>query len=312
MHFFNPQSIQVKGEVRPYTEQIQRLKKQIQTADAIVVGAGSGLSTAAGLTYDGPRFKQYFFDFANTYPIQDMYSGGFYPFPCREEYWAWWSRHIYFNRYMDAPLNVYANLKAILEGTDYFVLTTNVDHQFQRAGFDKQKLFYTQGDYGLFQSIRPRIQKTYDNKEIVEKMLQAQGFVRDEKGVFQVPADKKIKMTIPAELVPLCPDDGQYMTMNLRSDDTFVEDEGWHQAAERYEDFLQQYENMHVLYLELGVGMNTPVIIKFPFWKYTEQNKNAFYVCVNAGDAGCSKAIKDRSICLDADIAQVIGDLKAK
>ena len=309
MFFLNRNTIQHPGENIPYEEQVRKLKEKMQNAEAIVLGAGSGLSTAAGLTYSGERFQNYFFDFAKKYPIQDIYSGGFFPFESPEEFWAWWSRHIYFNRYIDAPSDVYGNLKKIVEGKDYFVLTTNVDHQFQRAGFEKERLFYTQGDYGLFQSSRPTLAKTYDNQEIVEKMLEAQGFIRDNAGIFHLPEDKKLKMSIPTELIPICPDDGLPMAMNLRADENFVEDAGWKMAAKRYQDFLHSHKGKHVLYWELGVGMNTPVIIKFPFWRYTEENPNAYYACLNLGEAGCSREISERSICLNADIGQVLRDL---
>ena len=309
MFFFNRNTIQHPGENVPYEEQVRKLKEKIQNAEAIVLGAGAGLSTAAGLSYSGERFQKYFFDFAKKYPIRDIYSGGFFPFESTEEFWAWWSRSIYFNRYIDAPSDVYGNLKKIVEGKDYFVLTTNVDHQFQRAGFAKERLFYTQGDYGLFQSSRPTVAKTYDNQEIVEKMLEAQGFVRDNEGIFQLSEDKLLKMSIPTELIPICPDDGLPMTMNLRTDESFVEDAGWKMAAKRYQDFLHSHKGKHVLYWELGVGMNTPVIIKFPFWQYTEENPNAYYACLNLGEAGCSREISERSICLNADIGQVLRDL---
>lgn len=309
MFFFNRNTIQHPGENAPYEEQVRKLKEKMQNVEAIVLGAGSGLSTAAGLTYSGERFQKYFFDFAKKYPIRDIYSGGFFPFESPEEFWAWWSRHIYFNRYIDAPSDVYGNLKKIVEGKDYFVLTTNVDHQFQRAGFAKERLFYTQGDYGLFQSSRPTVAKTYDNQEIVEKMLEAQGFVRDNAGIFQLPEGKTLKMSIPTELIPICPDDGLPMTMNLRTDESFVEDTGWKMAVKRYQDFLHSHKGKHVLYWELGVGMNTPVIIKFPFWRYTEENPNAYYACLNLGEAGCSEKIVERSICLNADIDKVLRDL---
>lgn len=309
MFFFNRNTIQYPGDNIPYEEQVRKLKEKIQNAEAIVLGAGAGLSTAAGLSYSGERFQKYFFDFAKKYPIRDIYSGGFFPFESQEDFWAWWSRSIYFNRYIDAPSDVYGNLKKIVEGKDYFVLTTNVDHQFQRAGFEKERLFYTQGDFGLFQSSRPTVAKTYDNQEIVEKMLEAQGFVRDNEGIFQLPEDKTLKMSIPTELIPICPDDGLPMTMNLRTDESFVEDAGWKMAAKRYQDFLHSHKGKHVLYWELGVGMNTPVIIKFPFWQYTEENPNAYYACLNLGEAGCSREISERSICLNADIGQVLRDL---
>ena len=306
MFFFNRNTIQHPGENIPYEEQVRKLKEKMQNAEAIVLGAGSGLSTAAGLTYSGERFQKYFFDFAKKYPIHDIYSGGFFPFESSEEFWAWWSRHIYFNRYVDAPSDVYGNLKKIVEGKDYFVLTTNVDHQFQRAGFAKERLFYTQGDYGLFQSSRPTLAKTYDNQEIVEKMLEAQGFVRDNWGIFQLPEDKKLKMLIPTELIPICTDDGLPMAMNLRADENFVEDAGWKMAAKRYQDFLHSHKGKHVLYWELGVGMNTPVIIKFVFHRLTAENPHSTYVCINKGEAYAPQEIANRSIVINDDIGEVI------
>ena len=215
-------------------ENIRRLKDEIETADAIVIGAGAGLSTAAGFTYSGERFDRYFFDFRDHYGIRDMYSGGFFPFPDEETRWAWWARHIYFNRYIEAPKPVYQDLLSLVRDREYFVITTNVDHQFQRAGFDKERLFYTQGDYGLFQSAGGRIKKTYDNEAWVMKAMAAQGFIPDENGVFRVPEDRMLALRIPSELIPVCPDDGGPVSMNLRADDTFVEDAGWYAAAERY------------------------------------------------------------------------------
>ena len=288
------------------TAQIARLREEIEDADAIVIGAGAGLSTSAGFTYSGERFEKYFFDFAEAFRITDIYSGGFYPFPDEETRWAWWARHIYFNRYIEAPKPVYRRLLEIVQDKDYFVLTTNVDHQFQKTGFDKSRLFYTQGDYGLFQSVNPAIRKTYDNEEWVMKAMGAQGFERDENGVFQVPLDGALRVRIPTELIPKCPDDGSDMTMNLRSDDTFVEDEGWHAAAAAYEEFLQKHQDQPVLYLELGVGANTPVIIKYPFWRMTYANEKAVYACLNYNEAFCPKEIETRSICIDGDIGEVL------
>lgn len=266
-----------------------RLKYEIETADAIVVGAGAGLSTAAGFTYSGARMQQYFADFVEKYGFKDMYTGGFYPFPTPEEQWAYWSRYIYINRYMDADNGTYRRLFELLKDKDYFVLTTNVDHQFQKAGFDKHRLFYTQGDYGLWQCSEPCHQKTYDNEETVRAMVAQQKDMR-----------------VPAELVPHCPVCGKPMSMNLRADDTFVEDEGWHAAAERYEEFLRRHEGMHVLYLELGVGMNTPAIIKFPFWRMTYDNPDAVYACVNFGEAYVPEQIRKQSICINGDIHDVL------
>ena len=287
-------------------ENIAKLKYEIETADAIVIGSGAGLSTSAGLTYSGERFGKYFFDFATEYGIRDIYSGGFYPFPDEETRWAWWARHIYFNRFIDPPKPVYQDLLALVKDKDWFSITTNVDHQFQRAGFDKKRLFYTQGDYGLFQTVDGRNGKTYDNEEWVMKAMAAQRFVRDADGVFRVPEDGNIAMRIPTELIPRCPDDDSEVTMNLRADDSFVEDEGWHRASDAYYEFLRRHENLHVLYLELGVGANTPVIVKYPFWQMTMVNDKAIYACINYGEAFCPGEIKDRSICIDADIGEVL------
>ena len=292
-------------------EKIDRLKKEIETADAIVIGAGAGLSTSAGLVYSGERFKRYFFDFAGKYGIRDMYSGGFYSFPDAETRWAWWARHIYYNRYVDAPEPTYKELLSLVSNKDYFVITTNVDHQFQRAGFDKKRLFYTQGDYGLFQTVDGGNGKTYDNEEWVMSAMKSQGFVKDEHGVFRVPDSGNISMKIPYELIPKCPDDGSDVTTNLRADDSFVEDDGWHRASAAYADFLRRHKNLHILYMELGVGANTPVIIKYPFWQMTMSNRNAVYACINYSEAFCPSEIAEQSICIDGDISDVLNAIKA-
>ncbi len=276
-----------------YSDNIRRLREALDTADAVVVGAGAGMSTAAGFAYTGERFQRYFADFAEKYGFSDMYSGGFYPFAAPEEFWAYWSRYIFINRYLDAPKPVYNDLLALVRDKDYFVITTNVDHCFQKAGFDKMRLFYTQGDYGLFQCSGPCRQETFDNEDAVRQMMERQ---RD--------------MRIPSELLPVCPHCGRPLTMNLRADDAFVEDEGWHQAAERYEAFLRTHGSGRVLFLELGVGYNTPGIIKYPFWRMTARNRAATYACVNYGEAVCPSDIAGRSICMDEDIAQVIKDLR--
>lgn len=308
-YFFNPYDIQTKGIEGPYDEQIALLKKEIEESEALIIGAGAGLSTAAGFVYGGRRFKQYFFDYIEKYGFRDMYSGGFGPFEDLEEHWAYWTRYIYINRYLNPPKPVYEDLFSLVKDKDYFVVTTNVDHCFQKAGFDKNRLFYTQGDFGLFQCSDGHLQKTYENEEWVMNALEVQGFIKDENGIYHVPDDGTLKMRLPSELIPKCPDDGSEVSMNLRADDTFVEDEGWIAACERYNEFCKKHAGMRVLYLELGVGMNTPGIIKFPFWKAVECNKNAFYVCINYGDAGCDKAISDRSICMDEDIAKVLKDV---
>ena len=291
-------------------KEVERLRKALDEAEAVVIGAGAGLSTSAGFSYSGERFYKYFPDFIEKYRIGDMYSGGFYPFPTQEEFWAWWSRHIYVNRYMKAPKPVYEELLALVREKGYFVLTTNVDHCFQKAGFDKTRLFYTQGDYGLLQSVDPVTPKTYDNEEIVREMVLAQGFRIGEDGELIPPVRDGLKMEIPSELIPLCPDDGGPMTTNLRVDDKFVQDEGWYRASERYSDFIRRHDGCRVLFLELGVGANTPVIIKYPFWQMTAQNEKAVYACLNYGEAMAPRQIADRSICIDGDIGEVLEELR--
>lgn len=275
-----------------YISEVARLRAAIDEADAIVVGAGAGLSTAAGLTYAGERFERLFGDFIEKYGFVDMYSAGFYPFREQEERWAFWSRHIWCNRYEPAPKDTYSKLLKLLDGKDFFVITTNVDHQFQKAGFPKGRLFYTQGDYGLWQCSEPCHQKTYDNYETVKAMVEQQR-----------------NMRVPSELVPKCPVCGRPMSMNLRADDTFVEDDGWHAAAKNYQRFLERHEGLRILYLELGVGGNTPVIIKYPFWRYTYDNPRATYACVNLGQVMTAREIVDRSIMVDADIDAVLDEL---
>ena len=284
--------IWTKPSTKSCSEPIERLQTVLQDCDAVVIGAGSGLSTAAGFTYTGERFEKYFSDFAAKYGIKDMYSGGFYPFPTMEEFWAYWSRYIFINRYQDAPKPVYETLLKLVAGKDYFVITTNVDHCFQKAGFDKKRLFYTQGDYGLFQCSEPCCQETFENETVIREMMERQE-----------------DMKIPTELLPACPHCGKPLTMNLRSDNKFVEDEGWHRAAERYENFLRTHAGQKILFLELGVGYNTPVIIKYPFWQMTAKNPNAIYACINQGQAVCPQEIQRQAICINIDLGNALQEL---
>ena len=273
-------------------EKIRKLGKALEEAEAVIIGAGAGLSASAGFVYTGERFQAYFSDFEEKYGFHDMYSGGFYPYKTLEEYWAYWSRYIYLNRYMDPPRPVYEDLLELVKDKDYFVLTTNVDHCFQKAGFEKERLFYTQGDYGLFQCSEPCCQETWDNEEIVGEMIRRQDH-----------------MKISRDLVPHCPRCGKPLTMNLRADDTFVQDEGWYQASRRYSRFLTEHQDEKILFLELGVGYNTPVIIKYPFWQMTAKNPRAVYACVNYGDAAAPGEIAKQAICIDRDIGDVLKKL---
>lgn len=267
----------------------KRIKELLQKADAVMIGAGAGLSASAGFTYSGQRFEDNFPDFIEKYGFRDMYSGGFYPFESLEEHWAYWSRYVCINRYMDSSNGTYKRLLALVKDRDYFVLTTNTDHQFQKAGFDKKRLFYTQGDFGLWQCSRACHPKTYDNEEAVRRMFSEQR-----------------NMKIPSGLLPKCPVCGAPVTMNLRQDDLFVQDEGWYAAAERYSDYIRRHKGMRILFLELGVGENTPGIIKYPFWQMTAENPRAVYACVNDGEAVCPREIEKRSICINGDIGEVL------
>lgn len=272
---------------------IERLRREISGADAVVVGAGSGLSAASGLTYSGERFEKNFADFIGRYGYRDMYTAGFYPYPTPEEFWAYWSRHIHLNRYAQEAGPAYRRLRALMGGKDCFVITTNVDHCFQKAGFDALRLFCTQGDYGLWQCARPCHQETYDNEAPVQRMVSEQ---RD--------------MRIPTELIPRCPRCGGPMANNLRCDDTFVEDEAWHFAAGRYADFLRKHEGARVLFLELGVGWNTPGIIKYPFRRMSTRNERAVYACVNLGEADAPRELEGRAILVDGDIGEVLRNIE--
>ena len=294
----------------PACSQTEQLKNALRDADAVVIGAGAGLSTSAGFLYTGERFREYFADFAAKYGFTDMYSGGFYPYPTMEEYWAYWSRYIWVNRYQQAPKPVYDDLLRLVQDKDYFVLTTNVDHCFQKAGFEKKRLFYTQGDYGLFQCSTPCCQETFDNEKLIRQMVEAQGYVVGQDNSLTVPGDTILKTHVPAELVPCCPHCGKPLTMNLRCDDSFAEDEGWHRASERYAEFLRRREGQKILFLELGVGGNTPVIIKYPFWRYTAQNPNATYACINRYEAFAPREIARQAICIEGDIGAELKELK--
>lgn len=275
-----------------YSDEINKLKKAVEEADAVVIGAGAGLSASSGFVYNGERFEKHFSEFGKKYGFKDMYSGGFYPYETPEEMWAYWSRFIFVNRFLDAPKPVYENLLSLVKDKDYFVITTNVDHCFQKAGFDKKRLFYTQGDYGLFQCSEPCSDDTYENEEMIRNMV-----------------EKQKDMKIPTDLIPKCPKCGKPLTMNLRSDDKFVEDKGWHEAAKRYRDFLNGHDGK-IMYLELGVGYNTPGIIKYPFWQMTAKNSKAIYACVNFGEAVCPEDIREQAICIDGDIGAVIDELR--
>ncbi len=285
---------------------IHKLREALDHADAVIIRAGAGLFASAGFVYTGRRFDHYFHDFSVRYNFSDMYTGGFYPYRTLEEYWAYWSRYIYINRYMDAPYPVYDRLYELVRDKDYFVITTNVDHCFQKAGFDWHRLFCTQGDYGLFQCSEPCCQMTYDNRDTIFQMVRAQGYVPGENGALNLPEGVTPRMTVPSGLVPYCPVCHRPLGMNLRADDTFVEDEDWRRASDRYVRFLRRHQHLKVLFLELAVGYNTPAIVKYSFWRMVHEWKDAVYVCVNNGEAYAPDEIREKSVCINADAREIL------
>ena len=272
---------------------IIKLKELINDADAIIIGAGAGLSSAAGFEYGGKYFLDNFLYMNKKYGYKDMYSAGFHNFLTEEEKWGYWSKFIYLNRYKFGAAPLYKKLYEIVKDKNYFVITTNVDHQFQLAGFDKKRLFYTQGDYGLFQCKNKCHNKTYDNEDIIKEMV-----LNIKDGL------------IPKKLVPHCPVCNGLMDTNLRKDNMFVEDDGWHNAASNYQEFLLKNKDKKILFLELGVGLNTPAIIKYPFIRMTYEFRNAYYVSINKGYNLIPNEIKDKSIVIEEDINTVIEELK--
>lgn len=271
-------------------DKIVEAYRKIRSADAILLGAGAGLSTAAGLVYDGEDFQKNFKDFIDKYDFPNLYYGGFGPFASPEEQWAYWSRFVWMERYEPGALPLYVQLLSLLKEKDFFVITTNVDHAFQKAGYPKERLFYTQGDYGLFQCSLPCHRKTYDNEAAIKAMLNQQ---KD--------------MQIPTALIPKCPICGRPMSMNLRADETFVEDEGWHEAEERNDLFLaEHYDSDKIVYLELGVGENTPAIIHLPFLRLCSENPKATFIEVNAHPTNVPLALEPQSLVIKGDLKDVI------
>ena len=286
---------------------IKKVISYISNSKAIIIGAGAGLSTSAGFYLSGERFDKYFFDFKKKYNIQDMYSGSFYPYSKKSEYWAFMSRNIYLNRFAPMPKNTFNILYKIFKDKNYFILTTNVDHLFQKAGFDKNKIYYMQGDMGLLQCKHPCHLKNYDNYDIIKNMLLVQGFNFDEKG--ELFANSNIKSEISENLIPKCPKCGGEMDFNLRIGKNFVQDEGWYKHQTLYTNFIDKYKNDDILYIELCVGYNTPSIIKYNFWNKVYENKNAKFISINLEKNEVPKKIKDRSLIIMGDANEIINKI---
>ena len=297
----------MNNSIGSYSDKILQIKEKIGEADAVIIGAGAGFSTSAGFVYNGEKFENIFRFQERNMDFLICIQGGFYPY---KNIGKALGILVYISILIDIwmPKPVYQNLYDLVKEKDYFVLTTNVDHCFQKAGFAKNRIFYTQGDYGLFQCSEPCHKETYDNEETIKKMVLSQGFqIKD--GELQEPEDGEIKLTVPTGLIPYCPHCGKPMSMNLRSDQTFVEDRGWHQAAERYEKFIQDHKKQKIVFLELGVGYNTPGIIKYPFWQMTNKFQHAFYVCLNQSEAYAPEEIRKKSVCMNEDIGEILKEL---
>lgn len=278
-----------------YEEQIEQASTLIKDAEIILIGAGSGASTAAGLAYSGERFTNNFSEFIEKYGsmyMTDMYAAGFYPFPTQEAKWGYWSKHSMINRFLPPALPLYNQLYEIVKEKDYFVLTTNVDHQFQKAGFQTERIFATQGDYGNIQCEKGCHQKIYDAKDLFHQMDQA-----------------RHDCLVPSYMVPRCPVCGGNMTMHLRCDQYFVEDENWHEIAVHYHDFLKKIGQKKGVLLELGVGFNTPTIIRFPFEKMVRENRNLSLIRLNMNEAVVPECFENRAIGISGDMAKAVSDL---
>ena len=269
---------------------ILKIKKWLDDADAIIIGAGAGLSNAAGIHYSGEKFEHDFKDYIKKYDFKDLYTSSFYPFNTEEEKWAYWAKHIYYSYYERKNTKLYQALFNLVKNKDYFIITTNVDGQFLNNGFLKDKIFEVQGSYSKLQCSKPCHNKLYYNEEIVHEMLD------------NIDADLKI----PSALVPKCPVCGENMSVNLRCDDTFVEDDNWNNMQKNYDDFLRNFANKKILLLEFGIGFNTPGIIRFPFEKMTYMHDNFHLIRFNDKYPEVPNEIKDRSISVSDSISEVI------
>ena len=281
-----------------YEEQIEQAADMVKEADAVLIGAGAGLSTAAGLNYGGKRFKNNFGEFIDKYGsmyMKDMYSAGFYPFPTEEAKWGYWSKHSYINRIEPEGLPLYKKVYEMIKDKEHFVLTTNVDHQFFKAGFADEDIFATQGDYGLIQCEKGCHNKTYNAINMFKQMNQA-----------------RKECLVPSYMVPKCPVCGGTMAMNLRCDQYFVEDEHWHEAAKRYGEFLEICTGKKIVLLELGVGFNTPTIIRFPFEKMMREYKEWTFVRLNIDEAVIPEGLGNRCIGINEDMVKSVSDIASK
>ena len=272
-------------------DKIQLLRQLIADADYVLIGAGAGLSAAAGLDYAGEDFRREFREWIDRYGITDLYAASFYPFQTEEELWACWAKHIWFARYRPEALPLYRLLWDVVKQKDYFVITTNVDAQFEKAGFDKDRIFATQGDYAYFQPQSGSPRELYPNQQWVDQVL---------------PLIKDCR--IPTALIPYTPE-GKPVSMNLRSDNTFVEDYHWHEQSSRYQAFVADAYDKRLLLLELGVGFNTPVIIRFPFERMAAEFPQTTLVRFNRDYPQLTTVGINRFISFTEDLTEVLSSI---
>ena len=276
-----------------YNKRISEVKNLINKADYILIGGGAGLSTAAGLDYSGKRFEDNFGEFIEKYHFTDMYTAGFYDFNTEEEKWAFWAKHMYLNDIGIGATKLYKDVLNLVKDKKYFVITTNVDDQFYKAGFDKEKVFAMQGSFKYIQCSKACHNKLYDATDLVKEMI-----------------NKTKDCKIPTELVPVCPVCGEKMEVNVRIDANFVQDENWYKQDKRYGEFLDKSQDKNLLLLEIGVGFNTPGIIRFPFEQMVYDNVNTHLVRINKDYAFASKEIEDKTILFNEDTNKIVEDLK--
>ncbi|WP_404900444.1 Sir2 silent information regulator family NAD-dependent deacetylase [Priestia filamentosa] len=277
---------------KTYKARIEKAKKEIEDTEFILIGGGAGLSAAAGITYGGKRFTDNFSAFIKKYGLTDMYSSGFYPYKTQEERWAYWAKHIYVNRFEPGPTILYKDLYQLVKDRTYFVITTNVDSQFEKSGFPVDKIFEVQGNYGYLQCAQGCHDKLYYNESLVREMIK-----------------KTVDCQIPSELVPICPVCGGNMDPNLRINQYFVQDEKWYKQNKLYNEFLKQSEGKRNVYIELGVGFNTPGIIRYPFEQMTYHNEKATLIRLNKENSTGMKENADKTVTFNEDIKEVVSEI---
>lgn len=275
-----------------YKKRLEQAKRALEGAEYVLLGGGAGLSAAAGITYSGKRFTEHFEPFINKYGFTDLYTSSFYPFRTEEENWAYWAKHISINRFEIGATRLYEDLFQLVKEKEYFVISTNVESQFVKAGFPEDKVFEIQGDYSYLQCEKGCHDTLYYNEAVVKEMIEQ---TRD--------------CRIPTDLVPKCPVCGGRMDVNLRKNGYFVQDEKWYESERRYKEFLSSTTEERIVYAELGVGFNTPGIIRYPFERMTYNNVNATLIRFNLEHPEGAPENKFRTIAFTEDMQKIVRDL---